>query len=105
MNHTTILNVQVCHRNVKIYLTNEPVYKNLYSDVWLLNEVPEEYNIEFKPLWNLNEKEEAEVSKIKIDAEKVEVDNLVSLYGVGALTSDEIRNYINKKDKYDIEGE
>ncbi|MFW8053177.1 DEAD/DEAH box helicase [Vagococcus fluvialis] len=30
---------------VKIYLTNEPVYKNLYSDVWLLNEVPEEYNI------------------------------------------------------------
>lgn len=68
-------------------------------------EVPEEYNIEFNPLWNLNEKEEAEVSKIKVDAEKVEVDNLSSLYGVGALTSDEIRNYISKKDKYDIEGE
>ena len=68
-------------------------------------EVPEEYNIEFNPLWNLNEKEDAEVSKIKIDAEKVEVDNLVSLYSVGALTADEIRNYINKKDKYDIEGE
>ena len=68
-------------------------------------EVPEEYNIEFNPLWNLNEKDVAEVSKIKIDTEKVEVDNLVSLYGVGALTSDEIRNYINKKDKYDIEGE
>ncbi|MFW7418829.1 DEAD/DEAH box helicase [Vagococcus fluvialis] len=30
---------------VKIYLKNEPVYKNLYSDVWLLHEVPEEYNI------------------------------------------------------------
>jgi len=71
----------------------------------VIAEVPEEYNIEFNPLWNLNEKEEAEVSKIKIDAEKVEVDNLVSLYGVGALTSDEIRNYISKKDKYDIEGE
>ena len=71
----------------------------------VIAEVPEEYNIEFNPLWNLSEKEEAEVSKIKIDAEKVEVDNLVSLYGVGALTSDEIRNYISKKDKYDIEGE
>ena len=68
-------------------------------------EIPEEYNIEFNPLWNLNEKEDAEVSKIKIDAEKVEVDNLASLYNVGALTSDEIRNYISKKDKYDIEGE
>ena len=71
----------------------------------VIAEVPEEYNIEFNPLWNLNKKEDAEVSKIKIDAEKVEVDNLVSLYSVGALTSDEIRNYINKKDKYDIEGE
>lgn len=30
---------------VKIYLQNEPVYKNLYSDVWLLKEIPEKYGI------------------------------------------------------------
>lgn len=68
-------------------------------------EVPQEYNIEFNPLWNLSDKEEAEVSKMKIDTEKVELDGLVALYGVGALTSDEIRNYVAKKDKYDIEGD
>lgn len=27
------------------YLKNEPVYKNKYSDVWMLSEVPAEYNI------------------------------------------------------------
>src|SRR5690625_1632931 len=30
---------------VQIYLQNEPTYKNLYSNVWQLNEVPEEYGI------------------------------------------------------------
>ncbi len=29
----------------QIYFQNEPTYKNLFSDVWLLNEVPEEYVI------------------------------------------------------------
>ncbi|EOF75253.1 TPA: DEAD/DEAH box helicase [Enterococcus faecium] len=29
----------------QIYFKNEPRYKNLFSDVWLLNEVPEEYAI------------------------------------------------------------
>lgn len=27
------------------YLKNEPIYKNKYSDVWMLNEVPEEYHV------------------------------------------------------------
>jgi predicted helicase len=27
------------------YLENEPAFKNKYSDVWMLNEVPEEYHI------------------------------------------------------------
>lgn len=30
---------------VQIYLQNEPIYKNLYSDVWQLKDVPEEYGI------------------------------------------------------------
>ncbi|KAA8713664.1 DEAD/DEAH box helicase [Lactococcus garvieae subsp. garvieae] len=30
---------------VQAYLKNEPTYKNLYSDVWMLSEVPEEYGI------------------------------------------------------------
>ncbi|EME3582268.1 DEAD/DEAH box helicase [Enterococcus faecium] len=29
----------------QIYFKNEPTYKNLFSDVWLLNEVPREYAI------------------------------------------------------------
>lgn len=29
----------------QIYFRNEPTYKNLFSDVWLLNEVPKEYAI------------------------------------------------------------
>lgn len=33
---------------VEVYLKNEPVYKNLYSDVWLLHEVPAEYGISKK---------------------------------------------------------
>lgn len=32
----------------QIYFKNEPIYKNLFSDVWLLNEVPEEYAISKK---------------------------------------------------------
>lgn len=30
---------------VVAYLKNEPTYKNLYTDIWMLNEVPEEYGI------------------------------------------------------------
>jgi len=30
---------------VVAYLENEPAFKNKYSDVWMLNEVPEEYHI------------------------------------------------------------
>lgn len=30
---------------VQAYLKNEPTYKNLYSDVWMLSEVPSEYGI------------------------------------------------------------
>ncbi|MFK4926665.1 DEAD/DEAH box helicase [Lactococcus garvieae] len=30
---------------VQSYLKNEPTYKNLYSDVWMLSEVPSEYGI------------------------------------------------------------
>lgn len=30
---------------VLAYLKNEPIYKRLYKNVWLLNEVPNEYNI------------------------------------------------------------
>ncbi|EOT44083.1 DEAD/DEAH box helicase [Enterococcus dispar] len=33
---------------VEVYLQNEPTYKNLYSDVWLLHEVPVEYGISKK---------------------------------------------------------
>ncbi|EMF0426281.1 DEAD/DEAH box helicase [Enterococcus hirae] len=33
---------------VQIYFKNEPTYKNLFSDVWLLNEVPDEYGISKK---------------------------------------------------------
>lgn len=32
-------------RAVLVYLQNEPMYKRLYENVWLLNEVPLEYNI------------------------------------------------------------
>ncbi len=35
---------------VKSYLLNEPTYKNLYDNVWMLNEVPSEYNIPKKDL-------------------------------------------------------
>ncbi|WP_285141973.1 DEAD/DEAH box helicase [Lactococcus petauri] len=30
---------------VQAYLKNEPIYKNLYSEVWMLSEVPSEYGI------------------------------------------------------------
>lgn len=30
---------------VKTYLENEPVYRRLFDDVWMLNEVPDEYSI------------------------------------------------------------
>lgn len=35
---------------VKSYLLNEPTYKNLYDQVWMLNEVPAEYHIPKKDL-------------------------------------------------------
>ncbi|URZ01253.1 restriction endonuclease [Clostridium felsineum] len=33
---------------VVAYFKNEPIYKHTYSDVWMLNEVPEEYHISKK---------------------------------------------------------
>ena len=33
---------------IRTYLRYEPVYADLYSDVWLLNEVPEEFGISKK---------------------------------------------------------
>lgn len=33
---------------VQIYFKNEPTYKNLFSEVWLLNEVPDKYGISKK---------------------------------------------------------
>lgn len=35
-------------RLVLAYLKNEPIYKNLYTDVWMLSDVPEKYGISNK---------------------------------------------------------
>lgn len=68
-------------------------------------DIPDVYHIEFNPLWNLSDDEKANIDKIKADTNKSLADCVAELYSVGALTADEIRDYIASLGMYGLRNE
>ena len=62
--------------------------------------LPQTWNIEFKPLWNEDEKTKAETKKIKADAEKTKADAINVLVQSQVLSVDEARLLLAKNDKF-----
>lgn len=55
---------------------------------------PEEWRIEFKPLWNLSEKEQAEIDKMTAETQNQKATMFKTLIEIGAMDADEVRKII-----------
>lgn len=80
---------------VAIYLQNEPIYKNLYSDVWLLHEVPAEYGIS---------KKDTGVDLVARNKNTGELTAIQAKFYSGKVGKDEINSFIAElgKDYYSL---
>lgn len=65
--------------------------------------LPAEYTIEFKPLWNASEKEVAETDKLKAEARASEATAMNTLVQMQALDASEVRNTLKENGSYDID--
>ena len=65
--------------------------------------LPEEYTIEFKPLWNLSDKEQAEVEKLKADTSAAKANAAKTYTELGALDAAEIRDTLAEKTDYKLD--
>lgn len=66
--------------------------------------LPEDYLIEFNPLYVPSDKEEAEVEKIEADTEKVKADTMAAYIAAGVLDPSEGRNTLMERDVYIMDG-
>lgn len=81
---------------VKSYLLNEPAYKNLYDDVWLLSEVPAEYHIPKKDLG---------VDLVARHRDSGELTAVQAKYYRGKVGKDTINSYVAELNKnYYVDG-
>ena len=65
--------------------------------------IPAEYTIKFKPLWNASEKEIAETDKLKAEAKASEANAMNTLVQIGALDATEARNTLKENGSYVID--
>ncbi|SHI62162.1 hypothetical protein SAMN02745671_01183 [Anaerovibrio lipolyticus DSM 3074] len=65
--------------------------------------LPAEYTIEFKPLWNASEKEVAETEKLKAEARASEANAMNTLVQMQALDASEVRNTLKENGGYEID--
>lgn len=72
------------------YLKNEPAFKNKYSDVWMLNEVPAEYNIS---------KQDTGVDIVAKDRITGELTAVQAKYYKGKVGKDTINSFIAESSK------
>jgi phage-related protein (TIGR01555 family) len=70
----------------------------------IANGLPGEYMIEFKPLYVPDEKQEAEVDKLKAEAEKVKADTMAAYIAAGVLDPSEGRNTLIQDGDYVMDG-
>lgn len=68
----------------------------------VIKEIPT-VNFEFKPLWSLNETEQATVDKIKADAEQVKAATAQTYVDMGAVDPTEVRKGLKQEEVYEIE--
>lgn len=61
-----------------------------------------DYELKFKPLWNLSEKEQAEVDKVKADTEFVKAQTAQVYVDMQALDASEIRSKLSKNGEFTI---
>ena len=80
---------------------------NLGKLIWILNlcsdyklNLPQEYRIEFNPLWNPSAKEEAETKKLFADAQKQRAEAAKVYRELGALDGKEIRDTLAESGDY-----
>lgn len=65
--------------------------------------LPNDYTIEFNPLWSPSEKEKAETANINAQAEKNNAESRKIYKDIGALDNSEIRNAIASDGKYELD--
>ena len=80
---------------------------NLSRLIWLLGlakdynlNLPQEYSIEFAPLWNLSGKEKAETEKLIADTQKQKADAAKIYHDLGAIDAKEVRETLSNEKKY-----
>lgn len=72
------------------------------ADDYKIN-LPDTWNIEFKPLWNASEKEIAEVEKMKADTHKTNADAAMTYAKLAALDPTEIRATLKETGIYEMD--
>lgn len=76
---------------------------SLASDYDYNVNLPDEWNIEFKPLWNASEKEQAEVEKMKADTLVAKATASMNLLNMAALDPQEIRDTIKMTGAFQVD--
>lgn len=66
---------------------------------------PEDWKLEFMPLWLPSEKEKAETEKLKAETDKIKSETAKNYVDAGALDPQEVRKKLAEEKAYDIEGE
>ena len=64
---------------------------------------PEDWHIEFNPLWNASEREVAEVEKLKADTTATKAQAAMGLLQMAALDPTEIRNTLKASGGFEID--
>ncbi|WP_443872334.1 phage portal protein [Megasphaera sp.] len=65
--------------------------------------LPEEYTIEFNPLWNPTAKEQAETKQIEADARAKDAQAAATYVQLGALDPSEVRDKLDEEDTYTLD--
>lgn len=65
------------------------------------NEIPD-YNLEFKPLWNMDEKQQADTDKVKADTELVKAQTAQIYVDMQALDAEEVRRRLSEDGEFTV---
>lgn len=99
--YNMVRNIQ--KRQVKPNLDRLTRLLMLCKDGMFKGREPENWRIEFNPLWLPSDKEQAETDKLKADAKKSTADERIAYVSVGALDASELRKKLAEEGEYDID--
>ena len=92
---------RIQQRKLKPHLSRLLEILNACSEYQL--HLPAEYTIEFCPLWNASDKEQAETAKLHAEALASEANAMNTLVQMGALDATEIRSTLKENGDYSID--